>query len=168
MPKRTMDTITEYYAKNLDELRSFANKILNDTEESKDVVQECFARLLTMRDSIIPTSVPALVHNMVRNVAISIVRHRAIVRQYNKVETATTSAATESFEVRIVASDLAQEIARHIEALPDKCRTIYQMSIYDGMKLGEIATALDVKYKYAEKQLGKARKIVRKGLRNVV
>ena len=168
MARTKFDTIADYYAENLEGLRLFANKILNDTEEAKDVVQECFVRLLAIEDSISLVSMPALVHNMLRNAAVSVVRHRAIARQYNEVESAATSAATESLEVRIMARDIARHATRHIEALPDSCRTIFQMSLYDGMKVGEIASTLNIKYKFAEKQLGKARKKVREGLRNVV
>ena len=94
MARTKFDTIADYYAENLEGLRLFANKILNDTEEAKDVVQECFVRLLAIEDSISLVSMPALVHNMLRNAAVSVVRHRAIARQYNKVESAATSAAT--------------------------------------------------------------------------
>lgn len=168
MAKSTFDTISEFYVTNVEELRSFANKILNDTEEAKDVVQRCFLRLLTMHEEVVPVALPALLHNMVRNAAINVVKHRAIVRQYNKVESASTSVSSESPEVRIVASDLVSKVARRIDMLPEMCRTIYEMNVYGGMKLGEIATTLNLKYKFAEKQLGMARKIVRKGLRNVV
>ena len=40
MARTKFDTIADYYAENLEGLRLFANKILNDTEEAKDVVQE--------------------------------------------------------------------------------------------------------------------------------
>ena len=54
MQKTTEDIITEYYVANLNELRLYANKILDDLEDAKDVVQECFVRMLGMKQSIIP------------------------------------------------------------------------------------------------------------------
>ena len=45
MQKTTEDIITEYYVANLNELRLYANKILDDLEDAKDVVID-FARIL--------------------------------------------------------------------------------------------------------------------------
>lgn len=168
MPKSTIELITDYYAENLKELRMYANKILDDIEQSKDVVQQCFINLLEMEQPIIPQSLPALIHGMIRNGAICVVRRRNVIREYNKKETASASMMTEHLETRIVAKDIAMQAERLIDKLPCDCHRIYEMNLYEGMKIAEIASALNLKYKYAEKKLGKARKIVRQGLRNVV
>ncbi|MGN0283140.1 MAG: RNA polymerase sigma factor [Prevotella sp.] len=168
MPKSNVEIISSYYAENLDELRLYANKILDDFEESKDVVQQCFVCILEMRQPIIQQTIPAMIHEIIRNSAISIVRRKAIIRKYNSKETASALRTTEHLETRMVAKDIVNHLNRRIDNLPQDCQTIYAMNIYGGMKVGEIASALKIKYKYAEKQLGKARKMVRKGLRNVV
>ena len=75
---------------------------------------------------------------------------------------------SEHLEARIMAKDMLDKANDQITALPDQCRQIYKLNIYEGMKVAEIAEKLQINYRYAEKQLGIARKIVRKGLRNVV
>lgn len=167
MTSNNIKLITTYYAANMMELRAYTNKILNDEEEAKDVVQECFVRLVALQQPILPATLPAMVHNMVRNMAVSMVRRRAIVREYQKVQSAASLRSAEHLEARIVASDLMALLAERIAALPADCRTIYEMNLYDGIKVSEIAQRLNVKYKYAEKKLGKARREVRKALRNV-
>ena len=168
MVESTFDTIADFYATNVEELRMFANKLLNDTEEAKDVVQQCFVRLLCMKQTIIPDTLNALAHDMVRKSAISLLRRKATARRYYEAETANTPSTYDCLEARIAAKDLAQMAAQEISRLPEKCRSIYEMSLYEGMKVGEIASALHIKYKYAEKQLGTARKTIRESLRNVV
>ena len=80
MERTKFDIISEYYEANVDELRLFADSLLNDIEESKDVVQQCFTHLLAMQQNIIPDSIGALVHQMVRNASVSILRKKAIQR----------------------------------------------------------------------------------------
>lgn len=167
MPKNNIGLITDYYATNLVELRLYADKILNDTEEAKDVVQECFMRLIDMENQIIPLTMPSMIHNMVRNMSVSVIRRKAILREYKRMKSASTVCMTEHLETRIVATDLVSKISKRIESLPGDCRTIYEMNLYEGMKVGEIASRLNIGYKYAEKKLGKARSEVRKALRNV-
>ena len=67
-----------------------------------------------------------------------------------------------------MAKDMLDRANEQIAMLPEKCRNVYELNIYGGMKVAEIAEKLQINYRYAEKQLGMARKIVRKGLRNVV
>ena len=168
MQKTTEDIITEYYVANLNELRLYANKILDDLEDAKDVVQECFVRMLGMKQSIIPLTLPAMAHSMVRNKAISIVRRKAVARQYNKTVTAVAERQAEHTELRLVMADMVNVAESKIASLPPAYRQIYEMNLYDGMQVKEISETLGLKYKYVDKKLGKARTLVRKGLRNVV
>lgn len=168
MARTKFEIISEYYEANVDELRIFADSLLNDIEESKDVVQQCFTHLLAMQQNIIPDSIGALVHQMVRNASVSILRKKAIQRTYSKNVTASANALSEYPETRIMAKDMLDRANEQIAMLPEKCRNVYELNIYGGMKVAEIAEKLQINYRYAEKQLGMARKIVRKGLRNVV
>lgn len=168
MAESTFDTISDFYVTNVEELRVFANKLLNDTEESRDVVQQCFVRLLCMKKAIIPETLNTLAHDMVKNSAISLLRRKATARLYHEAETANTAPTYDCLEARIAAKDLTKFAEQEISRLPETCRAIYEMSLYEGMKVGEIASTLHIKYKYAEKQLGTARKTIRECLRNVV
>ena len=168
MARTKFEIISEYYEANVEELRIFANSLLNDTEESKDVVQQCFMRLLAITQDVIPDTIGALVHQMVKNASVSILRKKALRQLYSKTVTATSTDMSEHLEARIMAKNMLDKANDQITALPDQCRQIYKLNIYEGMKVAEIAEKLQINYRYAEKQLGMARKIVRKGLRNVV
>ena len=56
MTSNNIKLITTYYAANMMELRAYTNKILNDEEEAKDVVQECFVRLVALQQPILPAT----------------------------------------------------------------------------------------------------------------
>ena len=83
MARTKFEIISEYYEANVEELRIFANSLLNDTEESKDVVQQCFMRLLAITQDVIPDTIGALVHQMVKNASVSILRKKALRQFYN-------------------------------------------------------------------------------------
>jgi RNA polymerase sigma-70 factor (ECF subfamily) len=58
-----------------------------------------------------------------------------------------------------------EQLERGLARLPENCREIYRMHIYDGMKVGEISRALGEGYKSVEHRLGSARKAMRHYLR---
>lgn len=64
----------------------------------------------------------------------------------------------------INASELSDKLFDALEALPPKCKQIFQMSRLDGMKHKEIADKLDLKVKTIENQIGIALKILKSHL----
>ena len=57
---------------------------------------------------------------------------------------------------------------RSLARLPQLCRQVYRLHIYDGMKVSEIAERLQLPYKQVEYRLGQARKEVRRMMRRAV
>lgn len=49
--------------------------------------------------------------------------------------------------------------------MPENCRMIYRLHIYEGMKVSEISQQLGEGYKSVEHRLGTARKVMRQYLR---
>ena len=56
-----------YYTDHRDELLAFVSSRLGGSEESKDIVQNVFLRLLTSDKMITAITLPALVYTMARN-----------------------------------------------------------------------------------------------------
>ena len=59
------------------------------------------------------------------------------------------------------AKEINEILERGIARLTSKQREIYQMNIYNGLKVSEISDALKLNYKSVENLLGAARKSVR-------
>ena len=51
------------------------------------------------------------------------------------------------------------------DELPDRCRQIFELSRFDGLKYAEIATRLGISVKTVEVQMGKALRILRQRLK---
>ena len=60
--------------------------------------------------------------------------------------------------------ELEQKIREAIDSLPEKCRQIFELHRFDGLKYSEIASQLHISVKTVENQMSKALKILREKL----
>ena len=156
--------IETYYTNHRDELLAFVSNRLGGSEESEDIVQNVFLRLLTSNKMITAITLPALVYTMTRNLITDYYRRR---HHYEEFEhfLKGSSEETESMESVFSASELTELLERGLARIPENCREIYRMHIYGGMKVSEISLTLGEGYKSVENRLGTARKAVRQYLR---
>ena len=73
----------------------------------------------------------------------------------------TIKSGIENTEQTILANELAALINSRMKHLPDKRRTTYHLSLYDGLSVSEIAERLHISYRTAECHLFLARKDMR-------
>ena len=152
--------ITNYYISHRDELRGYVRSRLGDNCLVDDVVQDVFLKLLTSDKMISEITLPALVFAMTRNQVYDYFRHHSAVEQYEHYIKGVCSELT-SDESILSAREVMEQMERGLARLPENCREIYRMHIYDGMKVGEISRALGEGYKSVEHRLGSARKAMR-------
>ena len=162
MTKHTL--ITNYYIDHRDELLAFAGSRLGDNYLAEDIVQNVFLRLLTSDKIISEITLPALVFAMTRNQVYDYYRHHTTVEQYEHYIKGVCSELT-SDESILSAREVMEQMERGLARLPENCREIYRMHIYDGMKVSEISRELGEGYKSVEHRLGTARKAMRQYLR---
>ena len=162
MTKHTL--ITNYYIAHRDELLAYAGSRLDDSYLAEDIVQNVFLRLLTSDKMISEITLPALVFAMTRNQVYDYFRHHSAVEQYEHYIKGVCSELT-SDESILSAREVMEQLERGLARLPENCREIYRMHIYDGMKVGEISRELGEGYKSVEHRLGSARKAMRHYLR---
>ena len=99
----------------------FARTLLQDSDESEEVVQQVFVTVWEKRQEIaIELSVKAYVYRAVRNACLNVLKHRKVVRNHERY--ATTEGAMYSnpvFESR-PAGELQQALDRALNALPEE------------------------------------------------
>ena len=61
-------------------------------------------------------------------------------------------------------SELEARIREVIASLPEKCREVFELNRFEGLKYGEIAEKLQISVKTVENQMSKALKILREKL----
>jgi RNA polymerase sigma-70 factor (ECF subfamily) len=63
--------------------------------------------------------------------------------------------------------EVTEFLERGLLRVPEKCRELYRMHIYDGMQVSDISQQTGENYKSVEYRLGVARKEIRKYLRHI-
>ena len=156
--------ITNYYIAHRDELLAFASSRLGDSRLAEDIVQDVFLRLLSTDKMITEVTLPALVYTITRNLINDYYRRHTTYEQYEHYIKGVCSEQT-TMESVFSAHEMMERLERGLVRLPENCREIYRLHIYDGMKVGEISRELGEGYKSVEHRLGTARKLMRQYLR---
>ena len=156
--------IETYYTDHRDELLAFVSSRLGGSEESEDIVQNVFLRLLTTDKMITEITLPALVYTITRNLITDYYRRRHTYEAFEHFIKGS-SEEDDSMESVFSARELTELLERGLVRVPENCREIYRLHIYGGMKVSEISQAIGEGYKSVEHRLGTARKAVRQYLR---
>ena len=61
---------------------------------------------------------------------------------------------------------MEREIELAINTLPEKCRMVFEMSRFEGLKYAEIAVKMNISVKTVEAQMSKALSVMKKQLAN--
>lgn len=159
--------IVDYYTRHHLEFVFFIALRIGDEEEAKDLVQELFLRLLDSRQVIMEQTLPNLVVTMAHHAVYDYYRKRRVHEEFEHY-LAGNDRSEENAESVISARLLTERMECSLARLPQPCRQVYRLHIYDGMKVSEIAERLQLPYKQVEYRLGQARKVVRRMLRQAV
>lgn len=127
-------------------------------EQSKDVVQETFARLWQNRLSIKSDfSIRAYLYKVANNLVLDFIRKQATI-------TNSLPELTEHFNIKSENHDLRLDILAAIENLPDDLRLTFILHRFDGLKYREIAQICEISEKTVEYRMSKTLKILQKQL----
>ncbi len=140
----------------------FANTYLNDIDQSRSLVQQVFVELWTKREKItINTSIKSYLFQSVKNRSIDF--HR---KEKNNIQISESieNSIHSPFQDLIEEAELNTRINNSINQLPDKCRKIFILCRFEGLKYAQIAEKLDISVKTVEMQMGIALKKLRKSL----
>lgn len=154
--------VEEYYARHHSDLVAFAEGPCALGGEAEDVVHDVFLRLLDSDRPLLATTLPALVHAMLRNVAIDRWRRRSLERQYERHVKAGGIYNNVDDRLSVYSpGEIAELFERGMAQLTPKQGDVYRLNVEYGLRVSEITDALGEKYKSVEHRLGKARKLMR-------
>lgn len=129
--------------------------------EAEDLTQEVFIRLLDYKQFINPETIKPFLLTIARNLITDNIRLYYKIENYTSKIYETIKSGIENTEQTILANELAALINSRMKHLPDKRRTTYHLSLYDGLSVSEIAERLHISYRTAECHLFLARKDMR-------
>lgn len=143
-----------------DKLYRFALRILNDTEDAKDIVQEVFLRLWTRKDTLREyRNLEAFAMTMTRNLCLDKIksasnRKTELNESKDVTEHKTPYSMTET-------SDNMQMIRKAMKALPEQQRMVIHMRDVEGCDFDEIAEVSGLSMNNVRVILSRARKKIR-------
>ncbi|MGK6320254.1 RNA polymerase sigma factor [Sphingomonas sp. DT-204] len=135
-----------------------ARRLTRNPEEAEDLVQESLARLLALDGWSAIANPPAYVIRAIHNIAIERMRRAKVVefQQLTEIETSDLSdEAPDPFRVAAGRDSIAR-LHRAVDALPDRCKTVFVRRRIRDQSPGEIASDLGISLSTFEKRLARA------------
>jgi RNA polymerase sigma-70 factor (ECF subfamily) len=168
---KTLDkaTFEETFRTYFTPLCSFAQKYIHDIDEAKDIVHNVFINLWNKRDEIgLDTSLKSYLFQGVHNRSLNYIRdHKKLVQFDAPQNEAELGGYIESND-HLESEEAESRINRALDELPDKCREIFLMNRFDGLKYREIAAKLNISIKTVETQMSRALKSLRERLSDMI
>jgi len=147
-----------------DKLYRYAFTIVQDNGEAKDIVQSAFVKLWEKRHEV--ESAKAYLYTSVYHFSLNAIRNRKVREGHHQrlASSVSTDSSVDTAEVKEVRHRINQVIGK----LPPKCKEVFYSSRFEGKKYAEIAEAMDISIKTVEAQMGKALKILRENLADLI
>jgi RNA polymerase sigma-70 factor, ECF subfamily len=150
-------------------LYAYAYTIVKDDAAADDMVQQVFYKLWNPGTKIsIQSSIAAYLYRAVHNESLNYLKHQKIVVAHQKEIAPQMTSDSFSAAGTVVNKELEQKLRLALNALPEQCRTVFQLSRFENLKYYEIADQLGISVKTVENQMGKALKIMRMKLIDVL
>lgn len=164
--EKAFETLFRHY---YSPLCAFARKFIPDKDEAEEIVQNFFVSFWEKRDAADQIHSPkSYLFSSVRNHCLNHLKHhkiRAEHEEYVKFHSADGENVVEEY---LAGKELRGRINEGIEALPDRCREVFHLSRHEGLKYSEIAQKMGISVKTVEVQMGKALKLLRESVRDLL
>jgi RNA polymerase sigma-70 factor, ECF subfamily len=146
-------------------LCGFSLKYIYDLDDAKNLVHEVFVSVWEKFESLPDdTNYKSYLYTAVRNKSLNFIRDKKkhiVLEDMNSEEPVEENLVMETAE-------LEKEIEMALQALPEKCREVFEMNRQEGLKYAEIAQKLNISIKTVEAQMSKALAILREHLKEFI
>jgi RNA polymerase sigma-70 factor (ECF subfamily) len=158
---------TSLLAEHRDRVFSRALYVLRDHEDAEDVTQEAFLRLWRQGDAVAPGKHAGWLLRVVHNLCIDQTRRRKVVRSRfgrpdpDLAEQLPATGRTADPAWSLDLDDRQQVLLDALATLPVETRSVMMMHYFEGLRLQDIAAALDKTESAVKVQVHRARKSLR-------
>lgn len=151
-------------------LLGYAIRFVPNEEQSRDIVQDCFVTFWEKREEINSISITSLLFTMVKNSCLNYLKHEIVVQKH-QLQYLDNLAGEERLyhsdflihtEGRLLFDELQEQIQKVTDSLPARCREVFLLSRFKGLKNREIADDLKISTTAVEKHISKAMTIFKK------
>lgn len=150
-----------------DRIYSTAYAFTKSVEQSRDLAQDVFARIWLYRSSLEHVKdFEAYLFAIARNTARTALRQKIYIPVNDLFFETYFAAGEEPLDEALDLKDLEQLVEKGIAEMPPQQRRAFQLSRYQGMKIGEIAREMGVSAETAKSHLVRAIARLRKYLKD--
>ncbi len=145
-------------------LVNYAVRFVTEREVARDLVQDSFAHLWERRGQLRRQDLKALLFTMVRNRCFDYLKHAGVVVRHELEYSARMRGEERLYsydflsdaEQPCLLEELQREIQAAVDELPARCREVFMLSRFEGLKNREIASRLGISETAVEKHLSRA------------
>ncbi|MCL4641077.1 MAG: RNA polymerase sigma-70 factor [Pseudosphingobacterium sp.] len=150
------------FKQHFNSLHAYAFTILKDAVAAEEIVQSLFLKLWEKRENLdIRSSLKSYLYRATYNDCMNTIKHWQVKQRHQDHITYINDFTYEHTANQLHENELKRELQKALNVLPEKCRTVFQMSRFEELKYQEIADRLEISIKTVENQMGKALKILR-------
>jgi RNA polymerase sigma-70 factor (ECF subfamily) len=139
-----------------------ADAIVHSRAIAEEIVQDVLLELWRRRERLAPDGSPqAYLFQATRNRALNHLRHGRIVDRSAPLVARDAPRHSAPADAHATEDELRAALRDAVDALPPRCREVFELSRVRGLKYSEIASLLGVSVKAVEAQMGKALRTMR-------
>lgn len=147
-------------------LCNYAYSLLEDKDESEEVVQNTFLSVWEKHDSIdISVSLKSYLYRAVHNSCLNRIKH-VKVKSAHRESVSKEQNYNDDASENLISKELEHQIEIAINSLPPKCAMVFRLSRFENLTYPEIAEQMDISVKTVENQMIKALKLMREELKD--
>lgn len=155
----------EVYSRHWDILFQHARKVLRDTDEAKDLIQDLFISFWAKSDNLdIRTNLKGYFYRAARNRILNLIRHKKVNHDFIELIAAQMDDSDDTILDGINERDLVKLIDEEIARLPPKMKRAFEMSRKDFLSNKEIAAQLGISEDAVKQQISRSLKLLKSRL----
>jgi RNA polymerase sigma-70 factor (ECF subfamily) len=140
----------------------FCNGYVKDLDKARSLVQQIFVELWVKKDHLnIKYNIKSYLYNAVKNKAIDYIRQQ---KNMTQITENINDLMEVPFHDLIQEAETLEQINKSINQLPEKCKEVFLLCRFEGMKYKDIANKLNISIKTVEMQMGIALKKIKEKL----
>ena len=160
--------IAHFYTAYRAELVNYTNIRLGNREESEDLVQDVFYKMMTIDGFINEVTLKSFAFTITANKIKDVPRRRIFRHQMEESKKYESQLQHTSAERMAEYHDVVRLINTNMEKLSPACAKVYRMSLFDDMSVGDICEELQVSKRTIESQLFTSRKKMRELMKEAI
>lgn len=145
-------------------VKNFLYSLLQSKDESEEMTQDVFMMLWEKRETIDPSkNIKSLVYTIARNAAMNFFDHQKVIDRFSRTVLPDELDNNTSEEI-LIAQETELIIKLVIANMPEKRRTVFEMSYYKNMDNETIASTMGISKFNVANHLAHARRDIKKAI----